>query len=250
MNHHTNTGVTKRHFGFLSLLPNALTLLNALAGILAIIQVALGDFILSFYLFLACLFLDFADGFVARLFNVVSSLGKQLDSLADMVSFGLYPSIAIYFALLGQGFFPQGSLIAGLVLVYPLFAMLRLAIFNTEVPHPLVFYGLPSPAAAIGVVAVVFMVVSPDSLSLFSLKGYSPVVPVVFVLLYSVLMVTRLPMISLKFDRNGWKSNRYRIIFPVLLLPLFIIFQIEALLMLIPLYIFYSLAVWAWYRKK
>ncbi len=250
MENYTSTRSSRGHHGFISLIPNAITLLNALAGVLAIVHVALGDFLFSFYLFSVCLVLDFADGFAARLLKATSELGKQLDSLADMISFGLYPSLAIFFALHGQHSFWGGAIIPGLVLAFPLFAILRLGIFNTESPHPLVFYGLPSPAAAIGVVAIVYMVIFPGSSSIFSLINDYPFVPVMLVLLYSVLMVTRLPMISLKFDRSGWKRNRYRVIFLGLAVVLVLAFQFRALLVLIPAYILYSLAVWPSLSKR
>ena len=193
---------------------------------------------------------DFLDGFSARMLKAYSDIGKELDSLADVVSFGVAPAIII-FRLLHEALMPDSNeifddnisstLILIIPAIMPAFAALRLAIFNLDKSQATTFKGLPTPANAIGVVSIIIAVNYSESgwLTAFST---SPVLLVFFTVLLSVLMVTRIPLFSLKLTNFGFKGNEGRYILAVLLLISVAVFGINTLPLIIPLYIIASVA--------
>jgi len=140
-------------------IPNFITSLNLAAGFIAIIFASNGELVTASWLILAAMIFDFLDGFSARLLNAYSEVGKELDSLADVVSFGVAPGIIIYqllneslslfspmiVSLNGSGF----SLVLLIPSVMPVCAALRLAKFNTDPSQAKSFRGLPTPANAL-----------------------------------------------------------------------------------------------------
>ncbi|MBM3419567.1 MAG: CDP-diacylglycerol--serine O-phosphatidyltransferase, partial [Bacteroidetes bacterium] len=136
----------KRH------IPNLITLLNLASGFTAVIFIMHGDILTASWVLVAALFFDFADGLAARLLKAWSELGKELDSLADVVSFGVAPGLLVY-TLAGDSA-PQWARIL-LSAMLPVLAALRLAKFNTDPDQKDSFVGLPSPAAAIAIITLV-----------------------------------------------------------------------------------------------
>jgi CDP-diacylglycerol--serine O-phosphatidyltransferase len=130
------------------LIPNLLTAGNLIGGILAIIFALTGDLELAPYCILAAALFDFLDGFVARLLKVQSELGKQLDSLADMVTFGVAPGILMLMILNRSlsSINPDYVFLSWFALIIPVFALFRLAKFNLDARQSDSFIGLPTPA--------------------------------------------------------------------------------------------------------
>lgn len=170
-------------------IPNIITLSNAVCGIVAIL---LGNPILGAYLVLLAMILDTADGLVARLLNVKSDLGKQLDSLADLISFGVAPAF-LYYSLFND----LESLLA--CIFYVLSALFRLAKFNT-IDYTRDFNGLPSPAAAGMVTGYVLLYA-------FDAPSSPDILPLVAIIAPAVFMNIHMSFFSLKSERimTDWK---------------------------------------------
>lgn len=230
--------------------PNFITSLNLAAGFIAIIYTANGDTVSGSWLILAAMILDFLDGFSARLLNAYSEMGKELDSLADVVSFGVAPAMVIY-RLLNDSITidgpmkvdPEGLKVI-LIMIVPVFmsvcAALRLAKFNTDTTQSNSFKGLPTPANALAVISVV-IAGHYSHLTVFSSFTRSPILLISYTVILSVMMVSRIPLISLKFSDLKVKGNEGRFILAGLVLISFVIFGINAAPLIIPLYILSSL---------
>ena len=234
----------KRH------IPNLITSLNLIAGFTAIIFAVEGDLTTSSWLILAAMIFDFLDGFSARLLNSYSEVGKELDSLADVISFGVAPAIIIFY-LLKSTLSLYSPLIIGpdgtgtmLILlspaVMPLCAALRLAIFNTDDSQASSFKGLPTPANALAVISLVVAASYSDSSLATDLTG-SPLALMLFTVILSLLMVSRLPLLSLKMHNIKLRGNKGRYLLILLVAVSFIIFGILGALLIIPLYIVVSI---------
>lgn len=189
-------------------LPNALTAGNLVFGLLALEQVFLGNSQLAFYFILVSAVLDFFDGFAARLLNVTSGFGKELDSLADLVTFGVVPGMVIYFYMMQNGICtPEGFCSRRyLFLFVPLFGALRLARFNSLPPDGTYhFKGVPIPASGIAVASLPMIKGSGMFLeSILSNEMIWMMIP----LFVSFLMVSELPMMSMKFKSAKWSDNK------------------------------------------
>jgi CDP-diacylglycerol---serine O-phosphatidyltransferase len=231
-------------------IPNFITSLNLVAGFIAIIFAANGDLVTSSWLILAAMIFDFLDGFSARLLKAYSAIGKELDSLADVVSFGVAPGFIIYHLLndslsLNSAMIVNSeSLKAALILVIPsimpVCAALRLAIFNLDSTQATTFKGLPTPANGLAVISVVIAGHYSQSVLISNLTG-SPVVLLLLTLVLSLLMVSRIPLLSLKVTNLKLKGNEGRYILIILVLISFAILGIAAVPLIIPLYIIASL---------
>ena len=232
----------KRH------IPNTITLMNLLSGFFSIILVFTGHPIGAVYLvFLAAVF-DFLDGFSARLLHAYSPLGKQLDSLSDMVSFGVAPA-AILFQQIASvtGSSDLAHAFPGVsfwLLLSPLFlvagAGMRLARFNIDPEQETHFVGLPTPAMALFFVSIPLIRQGglagwhPAFLeNAWALAGLS--------LLFGYLMICNLPLFSLKFKDKSRGAVIPAVVFTGLSLVLFFLFFLKSLFTIIILYIFMAL---------
>jgi CDP-diacylglycerol--serine O-phosphatidyltransferase len=188
-------------------IPNLITCLNLFAGSLACVMALkfenyTGAF---FFIALAALF-DFLDGLAARALHAWSPMGVELDSLADVVSFGLAPGCVVY------SYFDSYSSTSGLPLVaflLPIFAALRLAKFNTDARQRASFLGLPVPASGLFWAS---FIPSIHWIAIFPMTAILPCV-VLLLVLFCVLMVSELPMFSLKFKNLKWEDNRWQFSF-------------------------------------
>jgi CDP-diacylglycerol--serine O-phosphatidyltransferase len=234
----------KRH------IPNFITSLNLASGFLAIILTLKGNIVTASWLILAAMIFDFLDGFSARLLKAYSDIGKELDSLADVVSFGVAPALIIY-NLIDASLSPgittiteKNNFINALVLfspvIMPVCAALRLAIFNVDETQTRSFKGLPTPANAIAVISVVIAARYSDLNILNAFTG-STTALVIFTVILSLLMVTRLPLLSLKTDHIKFKGNEGRYILILMVVIAFAIFGVSASPLIIPLYIIASM---------
>jgi CDP-diacylglycerol--serine O-phosphatidyltransferase len=209
-------------------IPNFITCLNILTGALGILAVSRGEVEMGIYYVLIASFFDFFDGMFARILKVQSEFGKQMDSLADMISFGVLPSFVMYAMLDGSG--GEGGFIAYIGLLIVPFSALRLAKFNLATDQSEEFKGLPTPANAIMITAIAFA--KPDFINLEAL--------ILISIISSFLLVSNIPMIALKFKSMGWRGNELRytlIISEVIGLAIFKLYFIP---FIIPLYIVLS----------
>ncbi len=230
----------KRH------IPNTITLLNLLCGSLAVIQTLQGDLLFAVYLMAAAAVFDFMDGLSARLLGAYSEMGKELDSLADMVSFGLLPGLMVYKMIeLSDtvGGFSDQLKYAGLII--PLFSALRLAKFNIDDEQKTEFRGLPTPACALYFAAIAFVNFYPELsvnkfiTSLFAENYFIAVSSVVF----SLLLVSRIRLFSLKFQGFGWNKNQVRYSFLMVCLLAISLFGIVSVPFVIIFYVLLSLII-------
>lgn len=193
-------------------IPNTITSLNLLSGVLGVICAFEGKLDFAFYLMIAASAFDFMDGFVARLLNAQSPIGKELDSLSDLVSFGLLPSIMLFSVMKASG---QPTLLSLVPLVIVVFSALRLAMFNVSEDQTENFIGLPTPACAMIVGSFVYYITNvPDSF-LKVWANTAAFIPVGSVAL-SLLLVCKMPMFSMKIKKGVSKDNpiqRLRFIF-------------------------------------
>ncbi len=222
-------------------IPNFITCLNLAAGFAASILAANGDLLTASWLIAAAMAFDFLDGFSARLLKAYSETGKELDSLADVVSFGVAPAMIIYRFL--NNSLTEESLpvpISYIAVIMPVCAALRLAKFNTDPAQAASFRGLPTPANAIAVISLVFASEYSHSPVTAFTTG-SSLALIVYTLLLSILMVTRIPLMSLKVKNLKLKGNEGRFLLLGLILISFIIFGFASALLIIPYYILISL---------
>ncbi len=194
-------------------IPNAITCMNLLSGCLACICASHGSmhldgnpeaityYQLSFVMIAAAAVFDFFDGFVARLLNAVSPIGKELDSLSDCVSFGLAPALILYFMI--QESYP-GSWIAYCALLVAIFGAVRLACFNTDDTQTESFVGLPIPANAI------FWIGFCDYFYTLPANNANKYTILAFIIVLSYAMVSRMRMFSLKFKHYHFGGNLHR----------------------------------------
>jgi len=202
-------------------IPNIITLGNLLCGVIAIIAAA-NEALPEAAVFICLgIFLDFFDGLAARLLGVASPLGKELDSLADVVTSGVAPGVILLFLL--QWGNPLISNLGLLALLMPLFAAYRLAKFNLDTRQSHSFLGLPVPANALIWVGLAFYAVPFGYCPCGICEGLNPlfknnnflIALIVVSLITDVLMVTEMPMFSLKFNFKdmSWKSNSVQYLF-------------------------------------
>ena len=232
-------------------IPNFITSLNLATGFISVIFVLNGDLITASWLILAAMIFDFLDGFTARLLKSYSDIGKELDSLADIVSFGVAPGIIIWRLLERSMQLPEplevnhGTFLTFLILcstaLMPVCAGLRLAIFNTDETQARSFKGLPTPANALAVISLVIAArYSGSGISIWLTS--SPAALVTLTMILSLLMVSRIPLLSLKTKDLKFRGNEGRYILIFLVGISLILGGIGAAVLIIPLYIVSSLA--------
>jgi CDP-diacylglycerol--serine O-phosphatidyltransferase len=213
-------------------LPNLVTLLNLAFGCLAVVFLFKGQWQAAVWCVGGSLLADFLDGAVARLLRVSSELGKQLDSLADMVSFGFVPGVILYHLLKINFAYPEvGFLIT-------LMSALRLGKFNIDTRQTDQFIGLPTPACTIFIIGVL-LVHQFDAYEL-GVIIIQPAVLLTVTVLFSYLLIAELPLFSLKFKHLRWRENEWRFIFLILAVLLLLWLQTLGLLVVILLYLLIS----------
>jgi CDP-diacylglycerol--serine O-phosphatidyltransferase len=231
-------------------IPNFITSLNLVSGSLAVIFAIDGHLIWAgIFICLAAVF-DFLDGFAARLLNAYSDIGKQLDSLGDLISFGLAPG-AILFTLLEFSMFGKNQLIYEIsahwsqwlilffAFVMPVLGAVRLARFNNA-PEENFFRGLPIPSNGLFWASVGLMLEFPRYQQFFEMI-YSTRTLLLLGLFTSGMMVINLPMFSLKFKNLKWKDNWHRFVFIAIAIILLAVFNVYGLALTILAYIFLNI---------
>ena len=224
-------------------IPNLLTLGNLVCGSCAAITLLTsGDFRVALWLIVAAAVFDFLDGFAARLLKSVSAIGVELDSLADMVSFGLAPSLAmwsLYDVVPAAGILPEGVVEYGryLTLIIVAFSALRLAKFNVDDTQHSEFCGLPTPANGLFCLSVGLLATAGD------LALCKEVVMVIAVVMAS-LLISPIRMFALKFKGFGWRGNELRYSFILLSVVIIALFTRYAIPTIIIIYVALSFVRW------
>lgn len=217
-----------------------MTLGNLFCGCLGLLHAFRGELTTASGFVLIALFLDFFDGFTARLLKVSSPIGKDLDSLADMVTFGVLPGFFMYYLLqqsiAAQSVFPQELALFGFVIT--IFSCLRLAKFNNDSRQSDQFIGVPTPANTMFICSVGYLYEQGLSAVSFLME---PWILVGICLLASYLLIAEIPLIALKFKKFRWKGNEARFILLAVSGVLLAIWQVKAFPVVIVLYILLSI---------
>lgn len=188
-------------------LPNLMTLGNLLCGCLGLMWATEGQLVAASYCIFIALGLDFGDGFVARLLKQSSPLGQQLDSLADAVTFGVLPSFMIKYFLEQAGIEPPYAYFA---FSLALFSVVRLAKFNIDTRQQDQFIGLPTPANALVVASLPFML---HESALWVDFFYGTPFLLGYTALISYLLIAEIPLLAFKFKQFTWRGNEIRLSF-------------------------------------
>lgn len=249
-------------------IPNAITCGNLLCGCLGIVASFDNRLDYAFYFVMLAAVLDFLDGFAARLLKVSSAIGKDLDSLADMVTFGVLPGF-IMFRMISFSSMVLGNEVSTLFklvsFVIPVFSALRLAKFNNDPRQSDSFIGVPTPANTILISSLGYVIFGAFHPSAgggwqFILPSTDPWKGLQFLnhpyylcaiaVIMSLLLVAEIPLFALKFKNFGWTDNKTRYIFLIIAAVLLILFQVTALPFIILLYIILSLIINLITKKK
>lgn len=236
----------KRH------IPNFFTALNIVSGSIAILFALQSDLLWAFYFIVIAAFFDFIDGGVARLLNTQSEVGKQLDSLCDVVSFGVAPGF-IMFSLMRNAMgislplmienisFYKVLLLLSPVLI-PVFSAVRLAKFNLDTRQTDSFIGLPVPANALFIASLGVILIQNDWFYITQAL-LQPVVLLLVIFVQSYLLISPLPMFALKFKSLKWSDNQLRFLFLLIAGVLLVVGGMSAIALVIFLYVLVSLIV-------
>lgn len=239
-------------------IPNILTLLNLLSGMIGVIFAVNGELTYAAYFVFLGIFFDFFDGFVARLLHVTGELGKQLDSLADVVTSGVVPGIVMYQLILisehtnnwsFSNFFKKESFwdyfsaentIAMTGLLITLAAAYRLAKFNIDERQTSSFIGLPTPASALVVLSLPLIVeYGQPEFVIHLIDNTYFLIGLVLILCYA--MNSEIKLFSLKFKNYSWNDNKLKFVFIALTVALVYLLNVAAVPVLILLYVLLSL---------
>ena len=188
-------------------IPNTITSMNLLCGVMGVIFTFQGALNIAFYLMLAAAVCDFLDGFAARMLKAYSDMGKELDSLADLISFGLLPSLMLHRRLVEGGMTGFWSY---LPLVICLFSALRLAKYNVDTRQGENFLGLPTPACAMWCGSLIYAADN-GVMSMAGLLHDRYLILIASVVL-ALLLISEIPMFSMKFKKSS-EYNKIRIYF-------------------------------------
>ena len=214
-------------------IPNAITCANLFSGCIGIVFAFNGDLFTAAYFVLLSGVFDFFDGMVARLLNVKSAIGKELDSLADMVSFGFLPGVVMFQLLKTSDY--SSAYLPYLGFIITVFSALRLAKFNIDERQTEEFIGLNTPMNTLFIVSLPFIA-----------KDYPEVIGSSILLLAitaitSFLLVSEIKIFSLKFKQLTWAKNKFKFIFLILSAILIVFLKFAAVPFVLVLYIALSI---------
>lgn len=230
-------------------IPNAITLLNLLSGLVALVYAFDDNLQMAFFWVCLGIFLDFWDGFAARILKVASPLGVQLDSLADMVTSGVVPGVAMYqmlshiqqndetYLVTNETFYMK--LVPFIGFIITLGACMRLAKFNIDTRQTDSFIGLPTPANALFILSIPLILSTTANETIINLLS-NPYILVAISFFSAFIMNAELPLFSLKIKSDQLGKNKTALLFVLLSVLLIIIFQYVAIPIIITLYILIS----------
>lgn len=230
-------------------IPNTITCCNLISGCIATLSAFMGEIHMALLWIIIGAIFDFFDGMSARLLHVSSPVGKELDSLADDITFGMAPAAIVFYEM---GIMEYPAFLAPVQPYMPFvafliaaFSALRLAKFNLDERQAMGFIGLPTPANALFWGAL--LVGAGDFIE--NTTWMVPVV-IVMILLSCWLLVSEIPMFALKFKHWGWKGNEVKYLFLITCVPLLIVFGVTAFAIIIAWYVLLSALVNIRNRKQ
>ena len=230
-------------------IPNTITCCNLISGCIATLSAFMGEIHMALLWIIIGAIFDFFDGMSARLLHVSSPTGKELDSLADDITFGMAPAAMVFYEM---GIMEYPAFLAPVQPYMPFvafliaaFSALRLAKFNLDERQAMGFIGLPTPANALFWGAL--LVGAGDFIE--NTTWMVPVV-IVMILLSCWLLVSEIPMFALKFKHWGWKGNEVKYLFLITCVPLLIVFGVTAFAIIIAWYVLLSALVNKRNRKQ
>lgn len=230
-------------------IPNTITCCNLISGCIATAYAFGGQPDMALLFIVIGAIFDFFDGMSARLLNVSSPIGKELDSLADDVTFGVAPATIVFYQLgimdYPEWLEPLRNMLPFFAFIMAAFSALRLAKFNLDERQTTSFIGMPTPANALFWGSLV--VGAGDFLESSPLMVFAVMA---LVLLSSYIMVSEIPMFALKFKQWGWKGNEIKYIFIITCVPLLLIFGITSFAIIIAWYVILSIYVDINSKKK
>lgn len=248
-------------------IPNAITCCNLLCGCLAIVKAFEGNLVMAAYLVGLAAIFDFFDGFAARMLKVSSPIGKDLDSLADMVTFGVVPGVILYHLInenvnmLVNNYFDKTNSNTQVIdyhtqpfyihylgftaFIITIFSAIRLAKFNNDTRQTDSFIGVPTPAVAIFVCSLPLILNTNPNFYFIN-----PYILALTSVILSALLVSELPLFALKFKHFKWKGNEIRFSFLLISVLLLVILQFVGIPLVIILYILMSLVSNTFFKPK
>jgi CDP-diacylglycerol--serine O-phosphatidyltransferase len=234
-------------------IPNAITILSLLLSCLAIILTFEGEIAIAAYLLIGSCICDFLDGFAARALKVNNPIGKEIDSLVDMIAFGVAPAMLMYQITKMAQETQQIQLLIDfpwihyIVFVIPALSAIRLAIFNIDTRQTTSFIGLAVPAHASFYIFCSLLFVYPDLPKIINVSSLvtsivsNPLIMLASTILLSIMLVVEVPMFSLKFKNLKWKDNKLPFTFVLLWLGMLLLMNIVAMPMIVLFYIIWSI---------
>ena len=222
-------------------IPNIITLLNLLCGCIALVFAGEANFEMAFFFVCLGIFFDFFDGFFARLFNVSSPLGLQLDSLADMVTSGVVPGFVL-FKMLSNSVNSDPSLmyLPYLGFIITLGSCYRLANFNIDTRQTDSFIGLPTPANALFILSLPLLLKNSDSLLVLELL-INPWVLLFISMLSAFILNAEIPLFALKIKKFNLKDNALQLFFLLISILLLVYLQFAGVALIIVFYVLLSI---------
>ena len=219
-------------------IPNIITCCNLISGCIATYWAFCGIYDIALLFIVIGAVFDFFDGMTARLLHVSSPIGKELDSLADDITFGFAPSAMVFDYLNTFNTFDEllsFRWLGYLAFVMAAFSALRLAKFNLDERQALGFIGLPTPANALFWGSLIV-----GAGNIFSTIPYTPWLILFGINVSCYLLVSEIPMFALKFKTWGWQGNEIKYIFLLTCVPLLLLFGISGLAIIIAWYVLLS----------
>jgi CDP-diacylglycerol--serine O-phosphatidyltransferase len=222
-------------------IPNSITLLNLLCGCIAMVFVTTSDFEMAFYFVCLGIFLDFFDGFFARLLKVSGPLGLELDSLADMVTSGLVPGYVMFSMLSNsQHEISTHFMLPYLGFIITMGSCYRLAVFNIDTRQTNSFIGLPTPANALFILSLPLVIKYSDSLIVLEILT-NQLVLLLITLFSAYILNAEIPLFSLKIKKFNFKDNALQIGFLLFSFLLLFFFQYAGIPLIIIGYVLLSI---------
>jgi CDP-diacylglycerol--serine O-phosphatidyltransferase len=224
-------------------IPNTITLANLFCGCLSIVATFYGQIgVAGFLIFLAAIF-DFLDGFLAKLLNAQSELGKQLDSLADVVSFGVAPAMIAFRIMMARPDDLSFRYLPYIAFAMVLCSALRLAKFNIDTRQTEHFIGMPTPANALFWASLPLVLQDFYAKELWTLDAFffHPITIACLCVTFAILLVLPIPMLSFKFKSIDFKSNWQRLTLIWLVIGLYFVIGVSAIpigILIYPLFTF------------
>ncbi len=213
-------------------IPNFITCLNLFSGCIGTVFALQGEFQITLYCAVASGIFDFLDGLVARALHIKSSIGKELDSLADVISFGLLPG-AVLFKLLGVAF-SEDSYLPYLGFIVTVSSALRLAKFNIDERQSTDFIGLNTPMNTFYVISLPFIAETHGSLILH------PAFLMGSIVITSLLLLSNIRLFSMKLTSWSWRENNWKFMFIILSGLLIGLLKFTAVPVVLVLYFLFS----------